>query len=971
MKKKFNRALVCLLLHLLLCQNVDSERLVEDAQHSHHKHRRRSEKDDPRLLGFHFETEPENTIVSEKKVAIFNCKYHLKSELSQVSDESEAIQLDARIEWRKDGNPINQIRSGVGRITSLSNCSLIVEDAVPSDEGIYQCAVVITLNNYPSNSACCTLNRQLKLSGTKTIEGSKMVKKASHTGSYKCIARNGAKSRTSQIATVEVVQGSSDIGAISLVLEPRSQVVRLGDSFVLECLVNGFPNQGYDVEFVGMDKTSLLVRNSTLADAGAYTCRAENGDDSVDSSATIVIRSPPTFTIVPRDETTQETSDAEFECVAEAFPKPRITWFKNGEVIVPSEYFVIGSNKLKIFGLVRDDQGVYSCLADNEVGSAQAQAQLIVDAAATHLALTAGEVVEVNSRSASLKWDPPLSQDKGSVRLYHVFFREEDSTRERTTNSTSTFTTLANLQPNSVYVVRVVASNQAGLGQSSEEIRLTTKPGELVPGKVRNLRAEVLGSETIVVDWDPPAVTSSPEALRYKLFYIKTNSSDDEKETQVLMVKTSYTLHGMDKNTRYRIRVEAEGQNGAGPSSDQLEVQTFSDVPSSPPQQIRLEATQHRTVLVRWSPPPIEHRNGVITGYKIRYDSEWNWSIFRLVWCGHSMEEREEAQIAGAPSELRVHAAYDSIQVAWLPPRDDNVMVRGYLIGWGINIPDVEKATVNSDVREYVIKSLKPNREYVISLRAFNNIGNGFPIYETVKTTAYGPSSHQSFFGSLPSAKTPHLSQMSTPVGVSAESVSSTAIRLSWTDPNEGFNQYYTVRYSSNSDNNGQVRQLNTSETEHIVDVESQQWSMSAVNKTFPAPPSSAPRDLSILPQLVEEHDDPNTIMLSWQPPKYGNGEIEEYIVLYSDRLDLPDKDWIMDSVKGDRLSMLIKNLLPKATYYFKIQARNVKGYGPFSPVATYTPENGVNHFGEFESGNGWPKMDVGRKVGRRRLDNF
>lgn len=35
-----------------------------------------------------------------------------------------------------------------------------------------------------------------------------------------------------------------------------------------------------------------------------------------------------------------------------------------------------------------------------------------------------------------------------------------------------------------------------------------------------------------------------------------------------------------------------------------------------------------------------------------------------------------------------------------------------------------------------------------------------------------------------------------------------------------------------------------------------------------------------------------------------------------------------MDSVKGDRLSMVVRDLLPKATYYFKIQARNSKGYG-------------------------------------------
>lgn len=92
------------------------------------------------------------------------------------------------------------------------------------------------------------------------------------------------------------------------------------------------------------------------------------------------------------------------------------------------------------------------------------------------------------------------------------------------------------------------------------------------------------------------------------------------------------------------------------------------------------------------------------------------------------------------------------------------------------------------------------------------------------------------------------------------------------------------------SDNNAQTRQVNTSETEYVIDglkpntqyefavklIESHQWSMSAVNKTYSAPPSSAPRDLSIF----VSHDDPNTVTLSWQPPKYANGEIEGFFNL-------------------------------------------------------------------------------------------
>jgi hypothetical protein len=46
----------------------------------------------------------------------------------------------------------------------------------------------------------------------------------------------------------------------------------------------------------------------------------------------------------------------------------------------------------------------------------------------------------------------------------------------------------------------------------------------------------------------------------------------------------------------------------------------------------------------------------------------------------------------------------------------------------------------------------------------------------------------------------------------------------------------------------------------------------------------------------------------------------------------------ILFQAKGDRLSIKISGLLPKSTYYFKIHARNAKGYGPLSPVVTFIP---------------------------------
>ena len=71
--------------------------------------------------------------------------------------------------------------------------------------------------------------------------------------------------------------------------------------------------------------------------------------------------------------------------------------------------------------------------------------------------------------------------------------------------------------------------------------------------------------------------------------------------------------------------------------------------------------------------------------------------------------------------------------------------------------------------------------------------------------------------------------------------------------------------------------------------------------------------------------------MLSWQPPKHENGITAEYLVYYTDDRRRQDSEWTLEPVLGDRLTTQISGLEPATLYYFKIQARNDKGYGPQS----------------------------------------
>ncbi|KAM7320498.1 hypothetical protein ACRRTK_020941 [Alexandromys fortis] len=88
---------------------------------------------------------------------------------------------------------------------------------------------------------------------------------------------------------------------------------------------------------------------------------------------------PPWFLNHPSNLYAYESMDIEFECAVSGKPVPTVNWMKNGDVVIPSDYFqIVGGSNLRILGVVKSDEGFYQCVAENEAGNAQSSAQLIV-----------------------------------------------------------------------------------------------------------------------------------------------------------------------------------------------------------------------------------------------------------------------------------------------------------------------------------------------------------------------------------------------------------------------------------------------------------------------------------------------------------------------------------------------------------------------------------------------------------------
>lgn len=93
--------------------------------------------------------------------------------------------------------------------------------------------------------------------------------------------------------------------------------------------------------------------------------------------------SPPKISQKPRNSKLQEGTDAQFQVQLSGNPRPRVTWFKNGQRIVNSnKHNIINTNNqtiLRIRNTHKSDSGHYTLLAENPNGCIVTSAYLAVE----------------------------------------------------------------------------------------------------------------------------------------------------------------------------------------------------------------------------------------------------------------------------------------------------------------------------------------------------------------------------------------------------------------------------------------------------------------------------------------------------------------------------------------------------------------------------------------------------------------
>ncbi|XP_068166004.1 hemicentin-1 [Antennarius striatus] len=263
------------------------------------------------------------------------------------------------VTWKRNGTPLDPAQQpGVYR--SLSSGSLVLLSPSNEDEGYFECTAV---------NAAGEERRVIEviLRVPPTIEDDVTVMTAVKASpvALPCHAQGRP------LPTVTWTKGGAKLGA-------RGGSYRVLPTGVLE------------------------ITAAVPSHAGRYTCSARNAAGVAHKHVSLTVQEPPEIRPMAEEVQVVLHHGTVLPCKAHGFPRPAVTWQREGVPIATGHRLAVLSNgALKFSRATLGDAGTYQCLAKNAAGVAVGRTRLVLQVPPV-LTVPRGEYTAVLGRPASL-----------------------------------------------------------------------------------------------------------------------------------------------------------------------------------------------------------------------------------------------------------------------------------------------------------------------------------------------------------------------------------------------------------------------------------------------------------------------------------------------------------------------------------------------------------------------------------------
>ncbi|XP_020925890.1 myosin light chain kinase, smooth muscle isoform X1 [Sus scrofa] len=211
----------------------------------------------------------------------------------------------------------------------------------------------------------------------------------------------GGQEAVSKAATKQVAMESRRAATVPrFESKPQSQEVSEDQPVKFKCEVSGVPKpevtwfldgapvkrrEGTFEVYEAGGSHYLCLPRARARDSGNYSCTATNIRGQVSCTWTLLVKrlavteAPPSFSSVLKDCAVVEGQDFVLQCSVQGTPLPQITWLLNGQPIQYARSTCeAGVAKLHIQDALPEDDGTYTCLAENTLGRVSCSARVTV-----------------------------------------------------------------------------------------------------------------------------------------------------------------------------------------------------------------------------------------------------------------------------------------------------------------------------------------------------------------------------------------------------------------------------------------------------------------------------------------------------------------------------------------------------------------------------------------------------------------